>query len=426
MKKYTIPLIFLIAPIFYYADRISPNVRDQQFKFLMVAAYIIMAAHHPNQWMRAFLAYAGVMGLMWRGPMTDYRLMFIGAGAIIHWAVLTASGLSEGKTYRYAALGILIFTIVSIVVQKAGEDVYFFQQFAKYHPSGAWTLPNYMGIYAAVTAPFVAYLHPALFFVAIIPALYARSVSVVAVFMGVTILYFFKKSWLKRAWILALIYFVFAIGVFASFQSDMKKGGQPYRRPMVWKMVLSKAFRYPVWGQGPGSYKETFFLEFRGMNQDYWLNVKWDPKNEEAFKNKILEIAKDNGTDTTRLEAIHFKDPRGPFWNMKGILDELRGKRENPLHGWTWDHPHNEYILLFYEFGLIGLLIFCGYALSLLLAARSLWHHKEIRSLTCSFLGMLALAFLHFPFSIPRLSIPCIVIAALLERRIKRCYGSYL
>jgi len=419
LKKYTLPLVFLIAPIFYYADRISPNIRDQQFTFLMAAAYIILAVHHPNQWMRAFLAYAGVLGLVLHGPMTDYRLMFIGVGVIIHWAVLTAPGPSEGKTYRYAAVGILVFTIVSIIVQKAGEDVYFFQELAKAHPSGAWTLPNYMGIYAAVTAPFVAYLHPVLFLFAVIPALYARSVSVVAVFMVVMVTYFFKRSWLKRPWILALIYFVFMGGVFASFQSDMKNGGEPYRRLMVWKMVMSKAFRHPVWGQGPGSYKETFFIEFRGMEKNYWLNVKWDPENTEALKKAILEIAKDNGTDTTRIETIHFKDPRGPFWNMKGILDDLRGKGENPLLGWVWDHPHNEYILIFYEFGLIGILIFGGYAAQLLFASFKLWDNKDVRSLACSFLAMLALATLHFPFSIPRLSIPCIVIAALLERKLK-------
>lgn len=84
---------------------------------------------------------------------------------------------------------------------------------------------------------------------------------------------------------------------------------------------------------------------------------------------------------------------------------------------WTW--AHNEYIQAFYEFGFAGVFLIVGYLLKCLYKFREFFKDRNLQVLFASMLSIAGISFLHFPFHLGRLSIPCLFVMGLFQARIK-------
>jgi len=97
--------------------------------------------------------------------------------------------------------------------------------------------------------------------------------------------------------------------------------------------------------------------------------------------------------------------------NVKTIQEN--GKPE----AWLW--AHNEYLQSFYEFGIIGVAFILFYIKDFFKSFIKSWDDSKVQVLGASVLSVLIISFLHFPFHISRLAIPCLFVMALFQARVK-------
>ena len=84
-----------------------------------------------------------------------------------------------------------------------------------------------------------------------------------------------------------------------------------------------------------------------------------------------------------------------------------------------WDNPHNLYISLFFEFGIVGLFLLCGYLRQIIL-----WFRNSVKDSNAIALAGFLLVFLivsvgHFPLFLGRLATIIVPSIALLELKIR-------
>ena len=179
-----------------------------------------------------------------------------------------------------------------------------------------------MAICAAMAAPSCLWLS-ALF---LIPAYFSEcSVAVLAIVV-VIIFNAYHKS--RKLFITLFILFGLLAAGYGIHDYVPQKGQMFIDRVSLWKVSLRDAAKHPIIGWGLDSYR-----------------------NVGSFKNFLY--FKNNRTQESRAisyEALKINQETGKFPPMGDFIKE--GDSINP-----WDHPHNEFISLFYEFGFIGCLI---------------------------------------------------------------------
>jgi O-antigen ligase len=84
---------------------------------------------------------------------------------------------------------------------------------------------------------------------------------------------------------------------------------------------------------------------------------------------------------------------------------------------WTW--AHNEYIQSFFEFGFIGLGLIVIYLKGVFKGFIRNWKDSELQVLFASMIAVVGVSFLHFPFHIARLAIPCLFVMGLYQGKLE-------
>lgn len=421
-----IDLVYVFAgvmPIFFYAGKtFSPDINYQQVVFFQIIALLFLAVRQFNKWIGAFIVYECFQALFLPTDAFLRESLFLGMGAMIYH--LIAESRWKGKYLPHILTAVLFLNAIFCALQFFRVDVYFMDK--NLQSSGLFLLPAFLGMYAAIAGPYLLGWSRAAWVLALICTLFSRSsFCVLGLFAGTAFYLFhqdrknFKRLFI--AGILGCLLFVFV--------KDMPTG-EFGRRLYVWKMVISKAMRTPVWGWGPGQYEKTLFVEMSsgmtGEKRAAYFNVVIKPENEEPLKQMILKIAHDNRVDTTRLEAEHFKWPGGVFKNFRAIADELNGRG---LNSYGWQHSHNEFLQVFYNNGLIGVLIMLGYVLSLWRRFESwkinhdysgTYSGRFTTALMGSFIAFLAVAMVQFPLYLPSVVPLVIVLLAVLDAKLGR------
>ena len=414
---FKINLVYLFAgitPIFYYGGiDLRPPVTMQQVAFFQVICLALLASSVYNKWLGlyAFWVCAQALFVETNGFLTEG--MFIGMGLMAYHLIYTSK--HELKYLPIVLSVVLVINIAFCILQYYAKDSYF--MFDNLQSSGLFLLPVYLGMYAALSAPFLLSWNKLGWLLAVICVLFSRSSLCVGGLALGTMFYIYHKH--RPIFVKSSIALVILASIFI-FLKDMPSGEFSRRLP-VWNMVFSKAMRSPYWGYGSQGYDKTLFLEFSsgntGETKTYLFNTTVKPENEAPIKDIILKIAKENNVDTTRLEAVHFKDKAGVFANLKGVMDELRGRG---LGGYTWLHSHNEFLQIFYNQGVIGLLIIGGFILGIFKRFKNA--SKEQAGLMGSFIALLCIAQVQFPLYLPCVAVLVITLTALLDRSLDREY----
>jgi len=398
-----------ICPIFFLSDNLNPLevLRNQRIAFFLVASLLIIATCHANKFIGAFLLLSVAHLFMF--PSVDYfevKMKFLICGALVYHFVHQNY---RGEKYKYVLLAVTALTVFIGSLQFFLKDIFFY---AKMETPGMMILPSYMGQFCAIVAPVIAMIHPVLLIIPILGLALSKSIVSIVAFCVSMLFFFYFKS--RSLFIVLLALVILTLPFLAKKDFD---SGQWHRRLTVWKMVSSKAFRSPFVGYGIGNYGQSLFMEWNyagkdGKNVFRWFQANLKDENVAVINAKIREIAEEGGFDTSRLDVHN---------TLLHKMDEMRGKG---LNSYIWDHPHNEYLLIWYEYGILGLLIvlcFIGDIFRRFFVLTSLIYQEfdtSLYPLMASFVAVLLLSTVHFTLHLP-ITIPvAIVLIAILDKKL--------
>lgn len=238
---------------------------------------------------------------------------------------------------------------------------------------GCMGLKAFMGMFFALSIPFIARLNIWASIPLFLP-IYLSECSVAVVAGGVSLLFtvYFKS---KKIFLALLL--VFLIGASAFVLKDTKTG-MFHDRFSIWKLSTRHAFAHPVMGWGLDSFRNV------GKFKPF-IYIK-NPRSGES-------MALPYGNLVTYQET-------GQMPSFDGFFKE-GDKGFDP-----WDNPHNEFISLFYEFGLIGVFII---ALLWINIFKRFQIHEELIPFMGFFIGVLIISTGQFPFHVVRLGLLIIV-----------------
>ena len=236
---------------------------------------------------------------------------------------------------------------------------------------GFMGLKAIMGMFFAMAIPFFAYRYPVLSLGLFMPIYVSEcSSAMVAAIAAYLFQIFF---WSKKMFFFLLVLMCIGGGLYAVNDSH---AGMFTDRANMWKTVLRDAVKKPIIGWGPDS--------FRCVTPDkqfmYWKNVR------------TKETAQIDVRDT--IEFTH----TGKYDTKKYGTFIKDGDTTDP-----WDNPHNEYIQLFYEFGLPGVLIL--FLLAWDMTKRFNWLNWDIVPIAGFFIALLIMSTGQFPFHLARVGI---------------------
>jgi len=399
----------ILAPTFYIA---GSDTRTTQLEFFKVAVIAMVAFFHVNRFIGVFLGYL-VFQFIFFNDMAAVSTVIpnVFFAAVLYDFIVRYAKVS--KKHIWALYGVLLLSVLWIPIQMAQLDPVWSvansnipNVFTEY--AGWFSLPAFLGNYAAVVLPLAFLLHPALIGFSVIALFFSKSTfSVIAALAGCLFFLWFKKR--IYFWIVLAVFGL--AGSFYVIKYDMPTG-QFSRRLNVWNLVLKESFQNQFFGHGIGAYGSRYrFIEFRPSMENRMVINNFQLLNfleDETRSGGEIEFA-----DTiSNIDANKF-NPEVAF----GIKTVLQSKG---MDFEEWMPAHNEFLQLFFDVGLLGLLIVGAYIFDLFKRFRLYATNELSLALMASFVAILVVSFAHFPFQIARLAVPFIVILAFLDMSLMR------
>lgn len=264
-----------------------------------------------------------------------------------------------------------IANIIYIVMQKCGLEL-IYKDFAlneyAHDAVGFFGIKCMMGMFFAMVMPFAAYRYPKLSALLFIPIAVSESSCAMAAAIVAYLwqLWFLSKKWFTVALVLL------TVGGSAYVIHDTH-AGMFENRVSLWKMAMRDAVQRPIFGYGLDS--------FRCISDDkqfmYWSNCR----TKEAIKIDVRDSIEYKHTQKFNLAKY------GKWLKEGDTID-------------PWDNPHNEFVMLFYEWGVLPFVIlgFLVYAI----VQRFTAYQKVLVPLVGFLIGVAVMSIGQFPFHTAR------------------------
>jgi len=364
--------LMILVPIQWMADPSfgMSAIRISQQQMLQVAAIGLFAIFIlQNIYLSLFLLWSLFLYgyFEWATPVGTVVLTILGA-CMIYEAVYRAVNHENIKVVYGFMLAFALINMAYMSMQAFGWEL-MFQEFTRpgfqTQMIGFMGLKAIMGMFFAMCIPFFAFKYPKLSLGLFIP-LYVSECSSAMVAGTVAFVWNLVS---KRWFIIATVTLVIAGGLYSYNDSH---AGMFTDRINMWKVVLRDAVKNPVIGWGPDSFRSvTPQKQFI-----YWKN------------NRTLDTSQIDVRDT--VEYTHTgKYDLNKYTFMK------EGDSTNP-----WDNPHNEYIQLSYEFGIVGVVLLGFLAYDIKRRFDSI--NVYLIPLVGFFLAVLIMSIGQFPFHLAR------------------------
>ena len=258
-------------------------------------------------------------------------------------------------------IGLQFLNVDLIFLDKAGAVKTYSHDF-----TGLMGLKAHMGIFFALAVPIVCYYRIWLAIPLFIP-IYLSDCSV-AMVGGISALLF--AIWFQSRKLCIILTLLLGILGSIYIARDIKLSGEMFtNRLSLWKVSLRDAFKHPITGWGLDSFRNMgTFKPFM-----YFAN------------------ARTGESGTVSAQALKMHNETGKLPPMDFIKD---GDSINP-----WDHPHNEYISLLYETGMVGVVII-GFLLVNII--HRFYPNDFIIPLAGYFIVILVVSIGQFPFHVAR------------------------
>lgn len=372
-----IGLLMILIPIQYYADPhfgISA-IRISQQQVLQVTAiglFAIFVLH--NIYLSLFLLWSLFLYAYfeWATPVGVVILTIL-SGCLIYEAVYRAINKENINIIFNCLIAFMLINVVYMIMQGLGWEL-IFEEFTR--PGYQRQLLGFMGLKAimgmlfAICIPFVAFRFPKLVLTLFYPLYYSECSAA----MGAGIVAYLWQIWfISKKWFYILtILLCFGGTVYVIHDSH---AGMFTDRANMWKVVLRDAVKKPIIGWGPDSFRcITPSKQFM-----YWKNVRTKETDQIDVRDTI------EYQHTGKYDFAKY----GKFMQAGDITD-------------PWDNPHNEYVQLFYEFGLPGLLLLGFIAYNMVRRFNS--QNIYLIPLSGFFIAILIMSIGQFPFHLARIA----------------------
>ena len=396
----------LIGPTFYIYGH---DLRNTQAEFFRFSAVALLGVMHVNKWIGGLLLYVLAYTLFVQADANYMTNLFF--GAMIYQTIVVFCEKHELRKYAWAFTGLLVLNLLWCIRQRFQADPIFSMMDYEYQTlftdyPGFFGLPAFLGNFAAAAMPMGLIISPWTFPLFLTAVWISKSTfSMLAAWTGGLFYLWFRKRILFWG---ALVISTLAIGFYA-LKVDMPTG-EFYRRIVVWKMVERVAYAKQFFGYGPGAYPKFFTVEAEPSHRVIMTT------DIEYFKKFLVqEAAAENRPElASKLEET----PIEKFKDGEYIRSMFLGSKMDIKH---WAHTHNEFLQVFFDLGMFGLVFIFGYTGSMFRRFYR-WGRKSENAiaLMACFCAILVVSFGHFPFQIARLAGPFIVLMALCDFYLKR------
>jgi len=319
----------VLCPMYYYnsLDFGVASLRIGQEQFFQLGATVMFGlVLLENMWLALFLIWTVFLYSYYGfSPMGGNYVLNVFWGCVLYQVVYKLVNRHNVKLVFNAMMTVYIFNLIFVVFQLLRSDPLFTSETQGFYfgdPVGIFGLKAFMGMYVALCTPIILMWKG--FFKYLVLAvscwlIYLSQCSVGAIALLTSILW---HTWFhsKRLFIALTLIGSLICGAYVYKDSKMNFMSDRWD---VWKVSMQDAVIHPILGCGLDS--------FRNMSKT---------KPFMYFKNTI----------TNKSERFHYHQDTNRIVAPEGFA-----KPDQACD--PWDHPHNEYVSIFYEFGIIPFII---------------------------------------------------------------------
>ncbi len=385
-QRLALGLFIVCVPLVYTAGT-GNSLRVFQEQFFQVGGMCLVAMFVGNIWLTLFLLWNVILFYFHGATVGGEQCLNIFMGLMLFLVsrrYFAKSSFTEVvKPVSILAAITLTWTLLQflrldplMLTQSAGGVI---QGGPVTQPLGLFHMQAAHGFFLAIAAFICAMTAPWLGVLLLIPMALCKSSGVfLAVAVGIL---FYTYHLYKRVFLYILLLSI-PLGSLL-IATDMKTDTATFtsRFPM-WHAAIRKTFEMPI-GYGPDSFRKY-------------------------HKNKNFTFNSDANQET----GITYKkdgELRFVYYSMTNDIDKLaRLTTETKKNGFKWgefnfwDNPHNLYVTLFFELGIIGVLLGLGFFSDLISRFRNAVKDRETVTLATCLIIFFVASITQFPFHIAR------------------------
>lgn len=362
-------LTFLMLVPLYYSTmnhEVVTTLRlDHEQLFQMGVTFLFVVVFVENLWLALFIIWSMFIYAYYNFPAIGGNyVMNLFMAAILYQVTYKLVNRERVRQIFLLLLSLYVIHLLFTVAQIFNLDPLFRNLHTgkfNYDPVGIMGLKAVSGVFAAICIPVAMFFSPWLT-LAILPALILSQCSSAVLATVVSILFLaWHRS--KQVFLYLMVPIVIMGGVYIAKDA---KANMMTDRASLWRLALSDALTRPLVGMGLDSFRNVGtskpYLYFKNNEDNSAFRMGYNRQQQTWIKPAGLQL----GTN-----------PNGEA-------------NCNP-----WDNPHNEFVSIIYEFGMVGFLIFLAFLWDI---GRRLYRDPLVITLFTVFLVYLVSSIGQFPF----------------------------
>jgi len=388
-----IAIMILVCPTLFWVGK---HIRTAQEIFYQILVISLVSAYafinHKDRITKLFAVFVTYSSLLYvlGGADKGATILFnIFLGFLLY--LITLKSKDSSLIFK-TIVWVCIINIIYMAIQRIGFDFIYslrgpdntiLQDNTDY--IGFLALKASMGMWMALGSICMLIINPFLSILFALPLYLSKCTgAVIGSILGVGLWAYYIKRRMFKYVLISLLLISISYVVFVDTPMGMMG-----TRPPMWKMVLNDT----IYGRTViNPYYHSPFLRnpITGFGLDSFRRGKVVYLMETTTQKTVRAYKTPNGVMNKKGETYYTKD--GIVYSPKGIVCNI------------WDNAHNEFIMLFYEFGFIGVFIIC---LILYNVFHRFYHSVKTDNLIISMallLAVLGFSISQFPLHLARLA----------------------